>query len=83
MSAFYVLGEKKFFRSLVQINISMLLYGNENILTRIASISLSDTGVRLGCRDAFPPTAVFMGVVGTSELGMEISRLSPFLVAAA
>lgn len=39
-------------------------------LTIIDSISLSETGVRLGCRDAFPPSAVFLGAAGTSELAV-------------
>lgn len=34
------------------------------------SISLSDTGVRLGWSDAFPPSAMFFGAAGTSELAV-------------
>lgn len=34
---------------------------------RIASISLSETGVRFGWTDAFPPTAVLVGGAGTSD----------------
>lgn len=34
---------------------------------RIASISLSETGVRFGRREALPPTAVFWGGAGTLE----------------
>lgn len=36
----------------------------------IDSISLSETGVRFGCKDAFPPSAVFFGAAGTSELAV-------------
>lgn len=35
--------------------------------TRIASISLSETGVRFGKSEAFPPTAVLEGGAGTFE----------------
>jgi len=31
---------------------------------------LSETGVRFGWRDAFPPSAVFFGAAGTSELAV-------------
>lgn len=43
------------------------------LLTRIASISLSETGVRFGKRDAFPPTAVLLGGAGTSELNLDLA----------
>lgn len=42
------------------------------ILTIIASISLLETGVRFGWREAFPPTAVFAGAAGTSELDLAL-----------
>lgn len=45
---------------------------NYIILTIIASISLLETGVRFGWREAFPPTAVFAGAAGTSELDLEL-----------
>lgn len=38
----------------------------------MASISLSETGVRFGWREAVPPTAVFLGGAGTSELDLEL-----------
>lgn len=34
------------------------------------SISLSETGVRFGWSDAFPPSAMFFGAAGTSELAV-------------
>lgn len=39
-------------------------------ITIIDAISLSETGVRFGCKDAFPPAAVFFGAAGTSELAV-------------
>lgn len=42
----------------------------------MASISRSDTGVRLGCSVAFPPTAMLVGGAGTSDLGIEMFRAS-------
>lgn len=48
-------------------------------LTIIASISLSETGVRLGCREAFPPTAVFWGGAGTSDLRVDFWLASSFV----
>lgn len=47
----------------------------------MASISLSETGVRFGRRDAFPPTAVLMGGAGTSDLDlvMKLSMMFPYL----
>lgn len=38
------------------------------MFTRMASISLSETGVRLGWREALPPTAALEGGAGTSDL---------------
>lgn len=49
------------------------------MLTSIASISFSETGVRFGWREAFPPTALFPGAAGTSDLDMEIMRVSLFV----
>lgn len=45
------------------------------MLTKIASISLSETGVRFGWREALPPTEKLVGPAGTSELEVEISCL--------
>lgn len=36
----------------------------------MASISFSETGVRFGKSEAFPPTAVLLGGAGTSDLNL-------------
>jgi len=44
--------------------------GNEERRTKIASISFSETSVRFGNIEAFPPTTVLVGGAGTSDLNL-------------
>lgn len=49
------------------VNAGIIFVKETILLTSIASISLSETGVRFGWRVALPPTAVFWGGAGTLE----------------